>query len=328
MDDINTTSTTAHVSVLLDATIDAIQPTSGGRYVDATLGGGGHAEAILDRSSPGGLLLGIDLDRIALERARARLARFGGRVTLAHASFASLESLVRWEGFAPVDGIVMDLGLSSDQLESSERGFGFRTSGPLDMRFDNAQPGTTARSLVNTLSIAELADILFRFGEEPRARPIARAIVESRARQPILTTADLADLVERAVGRQRGKTNPATRTFQALRIAVNGELSALEAVLPQAIEVLAVGGRLAVISFHSLEDRIVKHLFRDEAATCVCPPGLPVCVCGKTARVRLVTRHGIRASAVEVERNPRSRSATLRVVEKLPAEVVEPGGSR
>jgi 16S rRNA (cytosine1402-N4)-methyltransferase len=314
----NTALASVHVPVLLEETIAALAPRSGGRYVDATLGGGGHAEQILEKSSLSGLLLGIDLDPSALERARTRLSSFGDRVTLAHATFESLERIVRWEGFAPVDGIVLDLGLSSDQMDSPERGFGIRASGPLDMRFDNRQNRPSARTLVNSLSVAELSDILFRFGEESRARSIARAIVESRGHQPILTTADLAAVVERAVGHQRGKTHPATKTFQALRIAVNGELTALQAVLPQCIEVLAEGGRLAVITFHSLEDRIVKHYFREEAATCVCPPGLPVCVCGKTARIRLITRHGVRASPSEFERNPRSRSATLRVAEKLP----------
>jgi 16S rRNA (cytosine1402-N4)-methyltransferase len=328
MDRSSIVATTVHVPVLLEETLAALEPRPGGRYVDATLGGGGHAEAILDQSSPTGLLLGIDLDSIALERARTRLAPFGGRVTLAHASFDSLERIVRWEGFAPVNGILLDLGVSSDQLDSAERGFGFRASGPLDMRFDNRQNGRSARTLVNTQAVAELADILFRFGEEPRARSIARAIVESRGRQPILTTDELAAVVERAAGHQRGKTHPATKTFQALRIAVNGELTALESVLPQGIEILADGGRLAVITFHSLEDRIVKHYFRDEAASCVCPPGLPVCVCGKTARVRLVTRHGVRPTPVEVERNPRSRSATLRVVEKLPLDSSKKAPSR
>jgi 16S rRNA (cytosine1402-N4)-methyltransferase len=311
-------STTVHVPVLLEETLAALAPHPGGRYIDGTLGGGGHAEAILERSSPDGRLLGLDLDSAALERAHARLARFGDRATLVHASFDSIERVARWEGFAPVDGILLDLGLSSDQMDSAERGFGFRAAGPLDMRFDFRGKAPSARVLVNTLSAPELTDILFRFGEESRARSIARAIVESRARQPIVTTADLAAIVERATGHHRGKTHPATKTFQALRIAVNRELAALEAALPQMVEIMGEGGRLAIISFHSLEDRIVKHYFRDEASTCVCPPGLPVCVCGKKPRVRLVTRHGVRATAEEIERNPRSRSATLRVVEKLP----------
>jgi 16S rRNA (cytosine1402-N4)-methyltransferase len=317
-------SASVHVPVLLEETIASLAPRRGGRYVDGTLGGGGHAEAILERSSPDGRLLGLDLDSEALERARIRLSRFGDRVTLAHSSFGSIERVARWEGYAPVDGILLDLGLSSDQLESSERGFGFRSDGPLDMRFDNRKIGPSARTLVNTLSVVELTDILFRYGEETRARPIARAIVDGRRRQPIATTIDLASIVERATGHHRGRTHPATKTFQAIRIAVNEELASLGAVLPQALELLDNGGRLAIITFHSLEDRIVKHYFRDQAATCVCPAGLPMCVCGKKPRVRLITRHGVRASVAENERNPRSRSAMLRVVEKLEVENANP----
>jgi 16S rRNA (cytosine1402-N4)-methyltransferase len=321
-------STSIHVPVLLEESIAALAPRRGGRYVDGTVGGGGHAEAILERSSPDGRLLGLDLDPAALARARIRLSRFGDRVSLIHSTYVSIETIARWEGFAPVDGILLDLGLSSDQLESSERGFGFRSPGPLDMRFDNRGNRPTAKSLVTTLSAGELTDILFRYGEEPRARPIARAIVESRRRQQIATTSDLASIVERATGHQRGRIHPATKTFQAIRIAVNEELTSLEAVLPQAIELLGDGGRLALITFHSLEDRLVKRFFREQAATCVCPPGLPVCVCGKKARIHLINRRGVRASPEEIERNPRSRSALLRVVEKLPVEVTKSAGQK
>jgi 16S rRNA (cytosine1402-N4)-methyltransferase len=310
-----------HAPVLLRETLDLLQPRPGGTYVDGTLGGGGHAEAILEQSSPGGRLLGLDLDPEALERATERLRRFDDRVTIVHESFANIERAVRWYGFAPADGIVLDLGLSSFQLAHAKRGFGFRTVAPLDMRFNPLQATPTARDLVNKLDLCEIANVLRRFGEEPMAKVIAKAIVRQRERKPIETTTELAEIVERAVGRRRGKIHPATRTFQALRIAVNRELEALESALPGAIEVLSTGGRFVVISFHSLEDRIVKRFFVDQAATCVCPPGLPVCVCGKKPTVKILTRHGIRPTPEEVARNPRSRSAILRAVEKLPEHV-------
>jgi 16S rRNA (cytosine1402-N4)-methyltransferase len=313
---VSTAAPTTHVPVLLDETVDLLRPRPDGSYVDGTLGGAGHAEAILEKSSPSGRLLGIDLDPAALERARRRLARFGDRVAFVHDSFAHLERLVRWYDFEPADGILLDLGLSSDEL-ASDRGFGIQTPAPLDMRFNPEGEGPTARDLVNDLDADRLAEILFQYGEEPRARRIARAIVQERARRPIETTEQLAAVVERAVGGRHGRTHPATRTFQALRIAVNRELEALEETLPQALEVLAPGGRLAVITFHSLEDRIVKRYFAHLAASCVCPPGLPVCVCGKQPTAKLLTRHGVRATSEEIARNPRSRSATLRAVEKL-----------
>ncbi len=306
-----------HVQVLLDEVLSLLQPRPGGSYVDGTIGGGGHAEAILERSAPDGRLLGLDLDPEVLDRTAERLRRFGERVTLVHESFADLERVVRWYGFAPADGIILDLGVSSFQLAHPTRGFGFRAAAPLDMRFNPLQTGPSARDLINTLPLLELVDLLRRYGEEPLAKPIARAIVQRRERRPIETTAELAAIIEAAAGHRRGKIHPATRTFQALRIAVNRELEALERALPQAIEVLATGGRLAVISFHSLEDRIVKRYFVDQAATCVCPPGLPVCVCGRKPRITILTRQGVRPTAEEVAKNPRSRSAILRAVERL-----------
>jgi len=311
-------SAATHEPVLLAELLELLQPRPGGTYVDGTLGGAGDAEALLERSTPGGRLLGLDLDPEALERAKERLQRFDDRVVLVHDSFADLERVVRWNGFAPADGIVLDLGLSSFQLAHPERGFSFRTTAPLDMRFNPLQAAPTARELVNTLGSAELVDLLRRYGEEPMAKRIAGAIIQRRQRQPIETTTELAEIVEGAVGHRRGKIHPATRTFQALRIAVNRELEALEAALPQAIEVLAPYGRLAVISFHSLEDRIVKRFFVEQAASCICPPGLPVCVCGHQPCVTLLTRHATRPTPEEVARNPRARSAILRAVEKLP----------
>jgi 16S rRNA (cytosine1402-N4)-methyltransferase len=305
-----------HVPVLLEETVDLLQPRPGGVYVDGTLGGGGHAEEILEAANPSGRLLGLDLDPEAIERVRIRLKRFQARVVLINASFAEIERVARWEGFAPADGVLLDLGLSSFQLASAERGFAIREEAPLDMRFNPRSGGRTARDLVNQASVDELTNLLRRYGEEPRAKPIARAIVDRRSRRPIETTTELAALIERAAGRS-GRVHPATRTFQALRIAVNGELEALAAALPQAVELLAPGGRLAVISFHSLEDRLVKRFFLDQAATCVCPPGLPICVCGRQPTVWIVSRRGVKPTEREVAANPRSRSAILRVVEKL-----------
>ena len=276
------------------------------------MGGGGHARGILVASAPDGDLLGIDADPMAVALAGERLAEFGQRVALVQGNFADLEEIALEHGFCPVDGILLDLGLSSLQLEAEGRGFSFQLDGPLDMRFDPSQT-TTAADLVNDLSVEELADILFRYGEERRSRRIARAIVAGR---PIHTTGELAALVERAVGR-RGKLHPATRTFQALRIAINEELECLAEALPQALRLLVPGGRLAIISFHSLEDRKVKQFFRNEARDCLCPPEVPVCTCGHRATLGIVTKKPIRPSAEEVAANPRSRSAKLRIAYRL-----------
>jgi 16S rRNA (cytosine1402-N4)-methyltransferase len=290
----------------------------GGTYVDGTLGGGGHAEAVLRASAPDGRLVGLDRDPHALERARRRLAPFGDRVTFHHGSFANLRTLV--EEIAPVDGILLDLGLSSLQLDTPERGFAFSHTGPLDMRFDPTQ-GPTAADLVNRLPVKELRDILYRYGDERQARRIAEAIEAAR---PLQTTTELAEIIADAIGGRWKRIHPATRTFQALRIAVNQELEALEAVLPQAVDVLAVGGRLVVISFHSLEDRIVKHFMRDESRECICPRELPICVCDHDVRLEVLTRKPVRPDEEEVEENPRSRSARLRAAERI--EVGEVGG--
>jgi len=294
----------AHEPVLYNEVMAALAPRSAGVYIDGTLGNAGHARGILERSSPDGRLLGIDLDAQALHLAQAALAPYGARVTLVHGSFAQLGAIAREYGFAPADGILLDLGVSSMQLMQPERGFSFQLDGPLDMRFDPSADTATAADLVNTLSADELADIMFRYGEERMSRRIAHAIVEAR---PLHTTAELAGLVARVVGR-RGRLHPATKVFQALRVAVNNELEVLEQGLVQAVSVLAPGGRLAVIAFHSLEDRIVKNYFRQQAQACAAGPTL-----------RLVTRHPIQASQMERERNPRSRSAKLRVVQKVSA---------
>lgn len=301
-----------HVPVLYQEVLDGLQVKPGGRYIDGTVGAGGHARGILDASAPEGQLLGIDADPMAIAIAGRRLAAYGNRVTLINGNFANLKEIALRHDFCPVDGVLFDLGLSSMQLEAAERGFSFRVDGPLDMRFDPRQK-MTAADLVNKLPVDELADILRRYGEERRARRIAQAIA---AHRPIATTGELAALVERVVGR-RGRIHPATRTFQALRIAVNDELSALAKALPQAVELLAPGGRLAVISYHSLEDRLVKQFFRRESRDCICPPEVPVCTCGHRATLGIVTKKPIRPSVEEVERNPRSRSAKLRIAYRL-----------
>jgi 16S rRNA (cytosine1402-N4)-methyltransferase len=320
-----------HRPVLYQECIDALRPERGGSYVDGTLGAGGHAWGILQASAPDGQLLGMDVDPQALVLARQRLIVFGERAFILQASYASLSEQLHRLGWSQVNGVLLDLGLSSMQLDTGERGFSFQVDAPLDMRFDPNNP-VRAADLVNTLPADELAQLIFQYGEEPQARRIAQAIVTAR---PVLTTAQLADVVVRitAGGRRRNTEkrsqarpasrsrtaphHPATRTFQALRIAVNRELDALQAVLPQAVAVLAPGGRLAVISFHSLEDRIVKQFFRRESQDCLCPPRQPVCTCGHRASLLEVTRHPLIPQPEEVQQNHRARSARLRVAEKL-----------
>lgn len=302
-----------HISVLYHNIIESLRPMNPGRYVDATIGAGGHAWGILNASSPQGQLLGLDLDPHALELADQRLQAFSGRYTLEHTSYTTLLQTMKQIGWDMVDGIVIDLGVSSMQIDSPERGFSFLKDGPLDMRFDPTQP-TSAADLVNTLSEEDLADIFFLYGEERFSRRIARAIITNR---PFHTTLELAGLIEKTVRRSSGKIHPATRSFQALRIAVNGELQSLENFLPQAVTALKPGGRLAVISFHSLEDRIVKQFFRKESSDCICPPDQLVCTCGHKASIIEITRHPLTADEEEIAANPRARSARLRVAEKI-----------
>lgn len=302
-----------HQPVLYHEIIHALRPQSPGRYVDATVGAGGHAWGILEASAPDGQLLALDKDPQALAIASQRLSVYHRRVILVHASYIQLREELRRLGWEQVNGIVFDLGVSSMQLDQAERGFSFLANGLLDMRFDPTT-GRNAADLVNTLSEDELTDLIWRYGEERHARRIAREICRSR---PLATTLALAQAVERAVGGKRERIHPATRTFQALRIAVNDELRGLEQVLPDAVEVLASGGRLAVISFHSLEDRIIKQFFRRESRDCICPPEQPVCTCHHRATLRELTRKPILPSAEEIATNPRARSAKLRVAEKL-----------
>ena len=302
-----------HIPVLLNETIEALAVGPGGRYIDCTLGGGGHAAAILDHSSPGGQLLGIDADPWAIEIARARLIAYGNSVKIINENFAELEAICIKNDFLPVHGILFDLGLSSLQLNGSGRGFSFGHDAPLDMRYSPSQQ-LSAADIVNTYSEAELAHLIRTYGEEGYSRRIARWILKER---PIRTTLELAQVIERAVGGRKGRLHPATKTFQALRIAVNHELEYLEAALKQAVSLLGFEGRLVVISYHSLEDRIVKRFMSQESKDCICPPGIPSCVCQHTARLRLVSKRVITPSPAEVESNPRSRSAKLRVAERV-----------
>lgn len=306
------TNQDVHIPVLFHEVLAALRPQANGRYIDATLGAGGHTAGLLDRSAPDGRVLAFDRDPEAVAFVRPKLADYGSRATLVNASYTEMAAHAREHGFAPADAILFDLGLSSRQLDNRERGFSFRFDGPLDMRFDPTQ-GETAADLINNLSEAELADIFWRYGEERHSRRLARAIVAAR---PLTTTRQLADLLEAAI-RRRERIHPATRVFQALRIAVNQELTAVEQGIPMAVQLLKPGGRIAVISFHSLEDRFVKRYFRRLSQGCICPPAQPICTCDAQAILRLVTRKVIKASDEEIVRNPRSRSARLRVAEKI-----------
>jgi 16S rRNA (cytosine1402-N4)-methyltransferase len=317
-----TIESTVHVPVMADEVIEMLEPVAGSRHIDATLGGGGHAERILTACDPDGRLLGLDADGAAIARVQTRLApRFGDRARLRQANFRELGSVAPEEGFTEIDGCLFDLGLSSFQLADEDRGFGFRTGGPLDMRFDTGR-GVPASDLLATLDAGELTALFRRYGEEPFAGRIARAIVETRRAAPIQTAEELAALVarvapSRAPGRRR--VHPATRVFQALRIAVNEELEALEAGLAAAVDLLRPGGRLVVLSYHSLEDRIVKRFLQAERRGCVCPPEVPVCVCGRQPRLRLLSPKGLVPTEAEVTANPRARSARLRAAERMAA---------
>ena len=327
---------TVHVSVLPEETLLWLAPQGGGHFVDGTLGGAGHTARLLAATAPDGRVLAIDADADALERARTfpalQPAMAAGRLMLYHGNFARLAEFVAAAGIAPVDGILLDLGLSSDQLADRARGFSFgggahagaatqqatqQAERGLDMRFDQTR-GQSAADLVQTADEAELADLIWRYGEERRSRAIARRIVEARQRGPITRADELARLVAGVVHGRPGGIHPATRTFQALRIAVNDELGSLEAALPAALTVLRPGGRLVVISFHSLEDRIVKRFFQAEERGCICPPDAPACICGRVPQLRVLTRHPVTAGDDELAANPRARSAKLRAAERLP----------
>jgi 16S rRNA (cytosine1402-N4)-methyltransferase len=310
-----------HLPVMVEEVIVALSPAPGSFHIDATVGGGGHAQRILEANSPDGRLLGLDADRAAIARTAERLRGFGDRLTLRQANFEELAEVAGEAGFAAVDGVLLDLGLSSYQLADAERSFSFHAAGPLDMRFDTRR-GVPARDVVAELDERELSAIFRRYGEEPQGRRIAREIVARRGHEPIETGADLARVVERAApARPRGRRriHPATRVFQALRIYVNRELETLPRALEAAVELLRPNGRLAVISYHSLEDRIVKRFIAAERRGCVCPPEAPVCVCGRSPRLAPLGPQPQRPTEAEVSRNPRSRSALLRAAQRLAA---------
>jgi 16S rRNA (cytosine1402-N4)-methyltransferase len=302
-----------HIPVLLDEVLEALQVHPGGYFVDCTVGPGGHAAAILERVRPSGKLLGIDLDVEAIRISEENLRQYGDAVILVNDNFSNLEAICHRYHFHPVDGILFDLGVSSLQLDTARRGFSFQLDAPLDMRFDPRQELTASR-IVNSLSEEELAQLIAKYGEERRSRDIARKIVQNR---PVTHTVQLARLVEQVLGPKRGKVHPATRTFMALRIAVNDELGNLERALEQTVALLRPKGRLVVISYHSLEDRIVKQFMRRSASSCLCPPQTTVCCCGHVPTLRIISRKVIRPSALEIKSNPRSRSAKLRVAERL-----------
>ena len=305
----------AHVPVLVGEVVEWLRPRPGARLVDATVGLGGHAAALLD-AAPDTELLGVDRDPAALARAAERLRPYGTRAVLRHAPFSALPAVLAAHGWDAADAILVDLGVSSLQLDDASRGMSFRADAPLDMRMDPALPRTAA-DLVNETPERELADLLFAYGEERRSRAVARAIVRAR---PVGTTAALAAVVAGVLGAGRAGHHPATRTFQALRIAVNDELGELDEFLSDGWRLLRPGGRLAVIAYHSLEDRRVKDAFRRWAARCVCPPSAPVCTCNWRPRARILTRRPVVPTPAEVARNPRSRSARLRVAERLAEE--------
>ncbi len=309
----NDMPTPAHVPVMLEETVQALAVQPGGRYIDCTVGAAGHAVAILEHAMPGGQLLGIDADPFAIELAMRRLEPYEGSFLLINGDFSHLEDVCVKYDFMPVHGVLFDLGLSSMQIESAGRGFSFNKEGPLDMRFSPRQKQTAA-DIVNNYPREQLADILRNYGEERFSHRVADAIVRAR---PLRTTTELAAVVERALGGRSGKIHPATRTFQALRIAVNEELERLESALRQSLRVLGSGGRLVVISYHSLEDRIVKRFMQTEARDCICPPEVPACVCGHRAQLRIINRKVVTPTPEEIERNPRSRSARLRAAERL-----------
>ena len=304
----------AHLPVLLTETVGQLILQENGVYMDGTTGDGGHSQAILRAQPQVKTVLGIDWDSRSMETSQARLAEFGERFVSVHGNYADMVSLAAEQGITEVDGILLDLGFSSRQIENPGYGLSFQTDEPLDMRYD-LDEDVTAEEIVNTYKEKELGQLIRRFGEEPRGMSIARAIIKER---PVETTVQLADIIVGVLGRRPGQqVNPATRTFQALRIAVNEELTNVENGLNAAVSLLATEGRLAVISYHSLEDRIVKSFFNREAATCVCPTSLPVCICATTPRIKMINRRVIKPSFEEIQSNPRSRSAKLRVVQRI-----------
>lgn len=306
-----------HLSVMPDEVIHYLNPRPGGIYLDGTLGGGGHARLILERCTPGGMLIGIDQDHEALRATGERLAEFGTAAQLVHGNFGELDSHLERLGIATLDGFILDIGVSSHQLDSGKRGFSFQHDAPLDMRMDTSQ-GQTAADLLNELPEGEIERIIWDYGEDRWAKRIASFIVQARQEAPITGTFQLVDIIKGAVPKAKWdeRIHPATRTFQGIRIAVNRELENLEKGLRSAIDRLKPGGRGVVISFHSLEDRIVKHIFREYTTGCTCPRNLPVCICNNRPRVQVLTSRPVMAGETEISENPRARSAKLRSIEK------------
>ena len=315
-----------HKSVLLEEVVQFLQPQSNQHFVDGTLGGGGHTESILKATGPKGNVLAFELDQRAIKAATDRLKDYKKRLFIVNTSYVNLKT--EWKNLVDelpvIQGIVLDLGLSSDQLDKANRGFSFRDDGPLDMRFDPVNQTLTAEEIISTWTEDELYKIFREYGEEPKAQRLARGIIKNRSswtkqKQKITTSMFVSTIlgILNIKNTARFKTHPATRIFQALRIAVNEELSNVQELLPQAIDILPVGGRLVMISFHSPEDRIVKRYFKEESLKCICPPNIPICVCKKEQRVKLVTTRGVKPTADEIKNNPRSRSAILRVIEKI-----------
>ncbi len=306
-----------HESVLREKVFQYLILKEEGLIVDGTLGDGGHTEFILQNTGPGLKVIGVDRDTDALQRAKKRLAPFGDRVRFAHGNYSEIQSLLKNFNVDKVDGLLLDLGISSPQVNVAERGFSFMRNGPLDMRMDTTQ-GLTAQKLLESLSDKELESIIKDYGEERHYRKVVRAIRKAQAISPITTTLQLSEILSGALYSKRlAKIHPATRTFQALRIAVNSELKHLKTALQDSLGVLGAGARLVTIAFHSLEDRIVKHFFRDEEKSCVCPPRIPVCVCGKKPTLKIITKKAIPPDEEEVARNPRASSAKMRVAERI-----------
>ncbi len=305
----------SHVPVLVKEVVEGLSTLRQGTFVDCTLGLGGHARSLLEKLGSSSRLIGIDADAEALEKARHALADWEERVILIRDNFRNLGKILHGLGVEEVDGILFDLGMSSAQVDSPLRGFSFNREGPLDMRFDGRQ-SLTAAEIVNRYAEKEIMRIIREFGEERFPGRIASAIVRRRRESPISSTGELAELIERVLGRRRGGIHPATRTFQALRIAVNQELESLREALPQSIMALKPGGRLLVISYQSLDDRVVKQTFREFEKGCICPPSVPECRCGRVSEVEILTRKPIRPSMEEVQRNPRSRSAKMRICQR------------
>lgn len=307
-----------HVTVLRDEAVDGLNIRPGGIYVDCTLGGAGHSSLIASRLTEGGRLIAIDQDDWALDNARERLSSVMDRVTLVKSNFRHIKDIISDLGLDGVDGVLFDLGVSSPQLDEGERGFSYNADAPLDMRMDQQAP-LTAYDIVNEWDEEEIAKIIWEYGEEKFSRRIARQIVQYRAKQPVKTTGELVELIKEGIPAAARRTgpHPAKRTFQAIRIAVNDELNAFKEAVIDAIDVLRPGGRVSVITFHSLEDRICKQVFQDKSKGCTCPPSFPICACGNTATVKVITRKPVLPSEEELEANPRARSAKLRVAEKL-----------